>query len=1414
MSDNAQDKNIDTNPGLRPVELRRSFRNENKTEFGGLKIAHIADIHIREDAHEEYKTVLNNLYDSLKTEKPNIITILGDVFHHKKHATPQEINDVKDFLHNLQLIAPTILITGASDTVINKPGSLDLITPVIKNSNNLENLHYFRNSGEYKIPGFDNINFLITAPDGAAFTKENAIVFKPEGLEKEIIRKPGELYIALAHEEIAGRRFDGSQLHKEDFANIDLTLLGRNHDQLFLSERIAYAGSITQQSIAESYQGHGYLLWSATYPKDNELAQVKSEKISIYNPQGYLKIIYKQNTDITDSTYPIKIKAVNVEYSDCTPEFIAEQLEILKKKYNSIKVSCKDEVAKIKRQENINSIIKINDEINDQEIQEALIREYLAGRPQELIDTILDLHRDRAYGQEHIISTKSRWKIKKIKFSNMFCYGPNNIVDFSLFANCISGIIARNYSGKSAFIDIILYTLFNKYERASNDKILNNTYRDATGKHAEYFSVRIDLEIDGQPAYVMKRVIDKTPKLEFKLNDKDLSGQDITSTYNNLWKYIGTYKNALETGFILQQSPVNFVYAKNTERKRILADLFNLNIFNDIEKVIKQDKIKCKTLIEEKSKMLNALSRTTKISDMDKLKIKKGELSTLAAQNKYLISDINTELKKLYNVYRSKEQVSPDEMIDEITDAEIIELKSLENIEPLPVIEIKPVKEPDYPRPNYSPESNPKLSPNPTLLNKLITINGAIKNNTNNAIKNNTNNAINKSEIIKINKSEIMKILNNINIIADPDTLYYKDIAPLDDKIKCAEFVEITGEELAELKMLENKTLSNKKPPINLIDVKPNPKLLATLVSYNGAPPISNGVLASSSGLRSNESNGVNGVLKGASAPSPGLRPVESQGVKNEPLGIRGSNNKETIIKFLDKIGIKSDPDTLFYKEICVSKDYDEKKHKELLNNKIDITNHKNLINDAQNYKVNSAHPEEIKSAIIKHANLNKKVIAPFNIAELKLKDNCEGCANTKCKFAEPADKKQIEECAAQIATYINKLNTEIKNMELMVHYNKSCVARMLIDYQQELAAELTIVQQIEDYNLSLRRDALRKKVEAAKNYRTYAANSLFNYQNTLAATLRDAQATQDWQQYDEYKKEYEKAAQLQQQIDTNLIVAADRREKLRLKIALRTQILEDNLEDSKVELIEAEKELAMLSGQETLLAENIANLKTLENEILLEKNKLDIFDIYSKILDEATGIPNLLMKRNFAVLRNAINEVLASYTDMQIEMSDDFNINVKTVNSQSLELASGFQKFIISLAYRIAVSQISNAPMFNGLIIDEAISATDKDNLPFVVDFLTKISEKYYTLLVITHTDSLQDVIEKPLYIDRINNEYSLIKNAEDKIIIVEQDFIVDPNDIKKYYCNYCKKSFTQIGLLRHKTSKEHIESKSFYVN
>lgn len=96
-------------------------------------------------------------------------------------------------------------------------------------------------------------------------------------------------------------------------------------------------------------------------------------------------------------------------------------------------------------------------------------------------------------------------------------------------------------------------------------------------------------------------------------------------------------------------------------------------------------------------------------------------------------------------------------------------------------------------------------------------------------------------------------------------------------------------------------------------------------------------------------------------------------------------------------------------------------------------------------------------------------------------------------------------------------------------------------------------------------------------------------------------------------------------------------------------------------------------------------------------------------------------------------------------------NTTTNTPAAPPIEKASGFQRFITSLAMRITIGRITNSNN-KQLFIDEGFTACDADNLNLVGDFLNKLSTymTYNNIIIVSHLEEVKQAAAHQIQITR----------------------------------------------------------------
>jgi len=202
-----------------------------------------------------------------------------------------------------------------------------------------------------------------------------------------------------------------------------------------------------------------------------------------------------------------------------------------------------------------------------------------------------------------------------------------------------------------------------------------------------------------------------------------------------------------------------------------------------------------------------------------------------------------------------------------------------------------------------------------------------------------------------------------------------------------------------------------------------------------------------------------------------------------------------------------------------------------------------------------------------------------------------------------------------------------------------------------------------------------------------------------------------------------------------------------------------DDLNSKYIELVD-EKELV---DEELLTVHGAIQvaLSTKNNILQSIKKAEDLeqkFKAYEYYIDaiQRDGVPYELITKVIPIIEEEVNDILAQIVEFKIMFElDGKNINTYIVYSEDktwpLELTSGMEKFISSLAIRTALVNISNLPRPNFLAIDEGLGNLDSENLNSLFMLFTFLKSQFDMLLIISHLDSVRDVVDNLIDIKKI---------------------------------------------------------------
>lgn len=347
---------------------------------------------------------------------------------------------------------------------------------------------------------------------------------------------------------------------------------------------IKYSGSLIQQNHSEALL-HGLLVW--------DIAKRKTEFIVIDNENCYYTLEINKGEF---QPLPEVLKTKNIRLRVKVQDTETSELERI---IADIKTEFQIEEITIRKINDFSTNVRVNKinigDVRDVEYQNELITKYLKNKFI-LDDTILDGIR---YVNRTVNSSLPKlevtrhisWIPKRFEFSNMFSYGTDNVIDFTNMHGTY-GIFAQNAFGKSTLLDAMTYCIYDKCSRATKAiNILNNK--------SQSFTCKFNFELDGRD-YFIEKTGTKTKGAHVRIDidfytinelgqRESLNGKERSETNDAIRSILGTYENFVLTALSVQNNSAGFIDMAQRERKDLLAQFLDINIFEDLYNIASTD---------------------------------------------------------------------------------------------------------------------------------------------------------------------------------------------------------------------------------------------------------------------------------------------------------------------------------------------------------------------------------------------------------------------------------------------------------------------------------------------------------------------------------------------------------------------------------------------------------------------------------------------------------------------------------------------------------------------------------------------------------------------------------------------------------------------------------------------------------
>lgn len=206
--------------------------------------------------------------------------------------------------------------------------------------------------------------------------------------------------------------------------------------------------------------------------------------------------------------------------------------------------------------------------------------------------------------------------------------------------------------------------------------------------------------------------------------------------------------------------------------------------------------------------------------------------------------------------------------------------------------------------------------------------------------------------------------------------------------------------------------------------------------------------------------------------------------------------------------------------------------------------------------------------------------------------------------------------------------------------------------------------------------------------------------------------------------------------------------------VSIRSKI--QDLSD-QIKMYDADKlELASQHGKLLSNIEKLTEEKKARDELL---QNVRIHELVANAFSKK-GIPLLVTKSQLPLINAEVSKILQGIVDFSIELESDEDTDSLEIyinygdSRRMIELCSGMEKTVASIALRVAMVNVSSLPKPDFFIIDEGFGTLDNSGVESCSRLLTSLKRYFKTIVVITHVDGIKDAADHILEITKLEKD------------------------------------------------------------
>jgi DNA repair exonuclease SbcCD ATPase subunit/DNA repair exonuclease SbcCD nuclease subunit len=203
-----------------------------------------------------------------------------------------------------------------------------------------------------------------------------------------------------------------------------------------------------------------------------------------------------------------------------------------------------------------------------------------------------------------------------------------------------------------------------------------------------------------------------------------------------------------------------------------------------------------------------------------------------------------------------------------------------------------------------------------------------------------------------------------------------------------------------------------------------------------------------------------------------------------------------------------------------------------------------------------------------------------------------------------------------------------------------------------------------------------------------------------------------------------------------------------------------------KDQLTSTESKISELDAERIFLTEQISVSRQKEKTLFEEmerfgtvKSRWETYNTFIQAVDKK-GIPLTILSLQLPQINSELRKILQGVVNFELSLEAELDSNNMDIfidygdSRRIIECGSGMEKMISSLALRVALINVCNAPRSDILIIDEGFGALDDKNIEACSRLLTSLKKYFANILIISHVDAMKDVVDGVLDIQKLGKD------------------------------------------------------------